>query len=137
MRLSLIILLLIPSLCFAGPSARRMMTVSNCNPHTSINCIYEISDTTVNDTMTETKTMGAGDITADFACTSTAGNSVAVFLYSDGLLEYTLSCGSAGETKSATASYTVTAGSHSVQIRATSTGGGSTFSANNFSIPIP
>jgi hypothetical protein len=101
------------------------------NYQSTINGISSIASGGTTDTGTETITMRAGTVSV-FASCNGLGAPASVSLYTDSVFRDGKSCN--GDFGSRTLTYTVTGGSHTIQV--VGTGAGS-FSATTFKIPIP
>jgi hypothetical protein len=145
--LLLIILLLIPSLCWGGPSARRFIAVNSfcdeaCQDARAA-AARELARTTINgytsiqngatDTGTESKNMANGNITAYAECDAGVASTAHVELYVDAIIRDSIACSNGSTSKTLT--YTVAAGTHTVRLYGYYQSG--SFIANSFSIPIP
>jgi hypothetical protein len=138
---ALIILLLIPSLCYAGPGARRFMGAGNGTPMESftINGLSSVTTSTSATTGSESIITGAGNVTVAASCTA-SGVAAAVFLIVDSVTPSVgqpgrLSCPGGSGTSSATLYVPVTVGSHTIEVSVVGNGG--TATANTFRKPTP
>lgn len=138
MRLILLLaILLLPLPVSASPLLLLMGNSAPEDPPISftINSYSSISSAGTTDTGTATVATGRGYISTDADCTGSASGSSSVYLVVDGGIRATAFCDEVQTPYSATLTYFVEAGDHSVRIWGETFG--ETFQADNFLKPTP
>jgi hypothetical protein len=133
-----VLFILAPTLCHAGPAAKRMMAVMGQVVYVpfTINGNSSISSAGTTDTGTESIATGAGYVSAVMECDAGDGDS-AVLLYVDGVEVAAYGCDFDFPSNSGTlTSPLLTAGNHNIRVEGVANGTG-TFTADTFMKPRP